>query len=497
MLMATAADPHAETATGYRYPPGLEHNLLWYALRKFRPADPIALFSHLAEKHGDIAHYRLGPEHIVFINHPDYIREILVVQHENFIKERTQQRTKMLLGNGMITADGHTHRAQRRAAQPAFHRQRITAYADVMVEHTARMISTWRDGQTRDIAQDMMQLTMGIVAATLFGTELGPEVAELNDAVNTIMRDYTFLVALPAAELLLYFPFPQLRRFRRARSRLDKTVYRLIDDHRSKLSHAAYDGSGASSPDLLTMLMAPRPDATGAIHAPSDDELRDEILTVILAGYETVANALTWTFYLLSQNPEIERRLQTEIDTALDGRNPTLDDVPRLRYTEMVLAESMRLYPPAWAMGRRALNDFSLGPWRFPARTTVLMSQYILHRDPRYWHQPLAFLPERFSVEQQSVGAGRAPSGANSPATSTAYIPVIKSAGVPRFCYFPFGAGPRQCIGESFAWMEGILTLAAIAQRWRLRLVPGHPVEPQPLITLRPKYGMKMTLEER
>lgn len=494
-MSTAAANQPPETLPGYHYPPGLEHNLLWYALRKFRPADPIALFSQLAEKHGDIAHYKLGPEHIVFINNPDYIREILVVQHDNFIKERTQQRTKMLLGHGMITADGHAHRAQRRAAQPAFHRQRITAYADVMVSHTAHLLSTWRDGQTRNIAQDMMQLTMGIVAATLFGTELGPEAAELNDAVNTIMRDYTFLIALPAAELLLYFPLPQLRRFRRARSRLDRTVYRLIRDHRRKLSRDISDASD-SSPDLLTMLMGPRSDATGAAHVPSDDQLRDEILTVLLAGYETVANALTWTLYLLSEHPEVERKLHDEVDHVLGGRLPNLDDVPRLRYTEAVLAESMRLYPPAWAMGRRALNDFSLGKWRFPARTTVLMSQYILHRDPRYWNHPLSFRPERFSVEQAPPGIISSTSGANC-AGSNAYIPVIKSAGVPRFCYFPFGAGPRQCIGESFAWMEGVLTLAALAQHWQLRLVRGHPVEPQPLITLRPKYGMKMTLHQR
>lgn len=489
--MSTAITDQTTETAAYRYPPGLDHNLLWYALRRFRPADPIALFSHLAEKHGDIAHYRLGPEHIVFINHPDYIREVLVVQHDNFIKERTQQRTKMLLGNGMITADGHAHRVQRRAAQPAFHRQRIMGYAGTMIAHTAEVIASWRDGETRDIAQDMMQLTMGIVAATLFDTELGSEVAKLNDAVNTIMRDYTFLIALPAAELLLYFPFPQLRRFRRARSRLDQIVYRLIRDHRNKLFRGTSENSETTSrSDLLTMLMSPRPDIGGVMHVPSDAQLRDEILTVLLAGYETVANALTWTLYLLSQNPAAEQSLHAELDDVLRGCSPALQDIPRLRYTEMVLAESMRLYPPAWAMGRRALNDFSLGPWRFPARTTVLMSQYILHRDPRYWNEPLRFIPERFSVDQPP---GKTPS----PESNAPYVPVIKSAGVPRFCYFPFGAGPRQCIGESFAWMEGMLALAAIAQRWMLRLVPGHPVEPQPLITLRPRFGMKMTVHQR
>lgn len=463
----------ASAARGYCFPPGLDHNLLWYAFRKFRPADPITLFQYLAEKHGDIAHYRLGPEHIVFINNPDYVREILVVQHENFIKERTQQRTKMLLGQGMITADGPPHRAQRRAAQPAFHRQRIAAYADTIADHTTRSVGGWTDGETLDIAQEMMRLTLGIVAATLFGTELGSETGELNVAVNQIMRDYTFLIALPLAELLLHFPVPQLRRFRHARSRLDATVYRLIHDHRSRQN---------ANSNLLSMLMEPRETAI-----PTDDQLRDEILTILLAGYETVANALAWTFYLLSQNSQSEQRLHEELRDVLGGRAPSLADVSRLRYTEMALAESMRLYPPAWAMGRCARQDFSLGPWRFPARTTVLMSQYLLHRDPRYWHDPLTFRPERFAVAEESrwpaVGCG------------AAYVPVLGSAGVPRFCYFPFGAGPRHCIGESFAWMEGVLVIATIAQRWRLRLVPGHRVEPQPLITLRPKYGLRMTLE--
>lgn len=459
-------------ATGYRFPPGLEHNLLWYAFRKFRPADPIALFQHLSEKHGDIAHYRLGPEHIVFVNSPEFVREILVVQNDKFIKERTQQRTKMLLGQGMITADGPAHREQRRAAQPAFHRERIAAYAETIALHTGRAIAEWRHGETRDVAQDMMRLTLGIVAATLFGTELDDEVSELNDAVNAIMRDYTFLIALPLAELIQHFPLPQLRRFRRARSRLDATVYRLIREHRS--------GTSINS-DLLSMLMEPR--GTGVA---GDDKLRDEILTILLAGYETVANAVTWTFYLLSQNRRAERRLHDELDEVLGGRAPSLADIPRLRYTEMVLAESMRLYPPAWAMGRRALQDFSLGPWRFPARTTVLMSQYVLHRDPRYWRDPLDFAPERFEVSSDTRNISPTP-----------YVPAIKSAGVPRFCYFPFGAGPRQCIGESFAWMEGVLAIATIAQRWRFRLVPGHRVEAQPLITLRPKYGMRMTIEMR
>jgi cytochrome P450 len=271
-MSSATQTPASAGSKPYNYPPGLDHNLIWYAFRKFRPADPIALFSHLAEKYGDIAHYRLGPEHIVFVNTPEYVREVLVVQNENFIKERTQQRTKLVLGEGLITADGAAHRAQRRAAQPAFHRQKVVAYAETMTEHTARMLELWHHGEIRDISTEMMELTLGIVAATLFGCELGSEVKELNKAVNEIMRDYQFLIALPLAELLLNFPIPQLRRFRKARSRLDRFVYRLIEEHGT--------GAAGRQSDLLSMLMERRGE-----HFPSDQQLRDEVLTILLAGF--------------------------------------------------------------------------------------------------------------------------------------------------------------------------------------------------------------------
>jgi cytochrome P450 len=459
-MVSAAQSPlpdHAKSGE-YRFPPGFERNLIWFAWRRFRPANPIFLFQHLVEKYGDIAHYKIGWNHIVFLNHPDYIREILVVQNDNFVKERTVRRSKMLLGEGMITAEGAQHRSQRQVAQPAFHRQRIPEYASTMVREATRMRDSWRDGEQRDIARDMMHLTLNVVAETLFAADLRDEVHELADAINRIMGLYNFLVMLPAAEWLVHVRPPGLAAFVRARNRIDAVVHRMIDAHRNRHSNGL---------SLLDMMLASSPDRSPA----SEKSLRDQVITIFLAGYETVANALAWTWYLLSQNPECERCFHAEIDRELQGRLPSYEDIPRLRYVEMVMAESMRLYPPAWAMGRQALNDFQLGDFFLPAKTTVLMSQFITHRDPRFFPDPLRFDPERFSAEAKARRM--------------------------KFTYFPFGAGFRQCIGESFAWMEGVLLLATLGQKWKLKLVPGYRLEPQPLITLRPKFGMRMNVVAR
>ncbi len=448
--------------SSYRFPPGLKYNLPFYAYRKFQPLEPIGLFEHLAENYGDIVHYRIGRQHIVFLNDPAYMREVLVVQNDNFTKERTVRRTKLLLGEGMITAEGASHRSQRQVAQPAFHRQRIGRYADTMVHEALLLQTSWQDGQRLDMSQEMMHLTLRIVARTLFNTELGAEVKELAEAINRIMGLYNYLVALPAVEVLINLRVPGLAGFAKAKRTVDAIVYRMIEEHRC---------AGSDSGDLLDMMLRASGAAPGRSAADNTDYLRDQVITIFLAGYETVANALTWTWYLLSQNPEAEEKMFREIRDVLGTRPPTPDDVPSLRYVEMVFAESMRLYPPAWAMGRQARADFDLGPYRFPAGTTVLASQYVSHRDPRRFPNPLRFDPERFAA------AGR-----------TTF---------PKFSYFPFGAGFRQCIGESFAWMEGVLVLATIAQKWRFRLAAGQRIKPQALITLRPKYGMAMNLEKR
>lgn len=460
----TATDPErtahrnrgSEPEGRYRFPPGLDVNLLWYALRRFLPVDPIALFSHLGNTYGDIAHYKLAHRHIVYLNHPEYIREVLVVQHANFIKERVQQRSKILLGNGMITADGDTHWGQRRVAQPAFHRQRIATHAGEIVRRAVELREQWQPDSEVDIYREMMHYSLGVVGSAFFGRDLGEEVVALNSAVSDIMDVYHPLVLLPGIRTLLKIPFTPLRKAIRARDAIHAMADRLIDQHRLQ------DDNG----DLLSMMLNAERQMQW-----SDEDLRGQVVTIFLAGYETMAIALTWTWYFLSQNPDVEARMHAEIQEALGDRVPVYEDLPRLQYTEMVLAESMRLYPPAWAMGREAVRDFALGEWSFPAGTTVLMSQYVMHRDPRYFDDPLKFVPERHTPEAR--------------------------AGRPRGTYLPFGMGPRQCIGESFAWMEGVLTLATLVQRFRVELVPGQRIEPQPLFTLRPKYGICMTLKSR
>jgi cytochrome P450 len=395
------------------------------------------------------------------MNDPELIRDVLIVQPQNFIKERTQRRMKILLGEGLITSDGEIHKRQRRIAAPAFHRQRIQAYASSMVERSAAMRDAWQAGVELDASAEMMQLTLQIVARTLFNSDVTRDVQRINDEVNAIMRLYNFLVALPRAEDLLHLPIPGLMRFKRARKRLDTVVYRMIEEHRA---------AGIDSGDLLSMLLASR-DEEDDHSGMTDEQLRDEVLTIFLAGYETVANALAWTWLLLAQNPDAEAKLHVEIDTVLSGRLPTLEDIPQLRYAEMVLAESMRLYPPAWAMGRQATCDVEIGPYKLPAGTYVFFSQYIIQRNADFFPEPLKFDPERFTTERK--------------------------AGRPRFAYFPFGGGNRQCIGESFAWMEAILSLVTLAQRWRLKLIPDQKIDVQPKITLRPKYGIRMVPEMR
>ena len=456
--MSTAEIEAAEAKdAGYRFPPGMPRNLVWNAIRRRRLVNPIKHFQNLTTKYGDIAHYKVGRSHIVFINNAEYIREVLIVQHANFVKERTQRRSKLLLGEGMITVDGTEHRKQRQVAQPAFHRQRFPEFAETIVRRAVKVRDAWNDGDTRDVYQDMMKLTLGTVGETLFSTELGEDIDRLNAGVSDIMDVYHAMVLLPGVKYLINIPFTPLNKFLKARDRLYATVERMIAEHRRR------EPAGG---DLLDMMLSAQEQMGW-----SEGDLRDQVVTVFLAGYETMAIALTWTWYVLSQKHEARDRMYAEVDAVLGGKLPTYDDLPRLKYTEMVLAESMRLYPPAWAMGREALEDFEIGPYRLPKGTTVLMSQFVTHRDARYFPDPLRFDPERHTPEAKARRQ--------------------------RFSYFPFGMGPRQCIGEAFAWMEGILVLATFAQKWKMELIEGHPVQPEPLFTLRPKYGMRMKVEER
>lgn len=419
----------------------------------------LAFLVESAKKYGDIVFFKVGNERIYLFNHPDLIRDVLVTNQKNFTKSRALDRAKRVLGEGLLTSEGEFHLRQRRLAQPAFHRDRIAAYGRSMVEYADRARSSWTDGRTVNLHDDMMRLTLAIVAKTLFSADVEKESAEIGEALTTTFDAFN-LGIMPFSELLEKLPLPYVKRFEAARARLDKTIYRIIDEHRA---------TGEDAGDLLSMLLLAQ-DTEGDGGRMTDTQVRDESMTIFLAGHETTANALSWTWYLLSQHPEIEARFHREVD-ALGDRLPRPDDLANLPYTRMILAESMRLYPPAWAVGRRAINEFEAGGYRIPARSMVLMSQFIMHRDPRFHGDPERFDPERWLPE---VAAMR-----------------------PKFSYFPFGGGTRVCIGEQFAWMEGIMILATIAQKWRFRYLGSAPPEVDPKITLRPAGGLSMRVERR
>ncbi len=464
--------------TGYKLPPGLKHSLPFYAGKPWvKLGEPIRLFEHLTKTFGAISMYRFMGTHIVFVNDPQYIREILITQGGSFVKERTLQRMKILLGEGLITSDDPIHMRQRKMMAPAFHRQRIMGYADAIVAIAASNIAAWKAGEIVDANATMMVLSLEIIARTLFDTEVTEKVLGINDDTNTIMGLYNFLVAFPRLESFLHLPIPGVVQFRRSLARLDAVVDDMTHTRRAEMA----DGKGQDRGDLLSLLVASRYEAEpGDLEgAPAlgmtDRQIRDEVLTIFLAGYETVANALTWTWYLLSQNPEVEARMHRELDTVLgtgpDRRLPNLESYGALRYTEQVFAEAMRLYPPAWAMGRKSTEVVTLGEYSIPPGAHFFFSQYVMHRSPEYFPDPLRFDPDRFSPE--------------------------KKAERNKFTYFPFGGGSRQCIGESFAWMEGVLVLATVGQRWRLRFAGDEPPVPQARITLRPRGAVRMRLEAR
>jgi cytochrome P450 len=441
------------------HPPGPRSIIPLSGLFAYRKG-PLPFFQNLAAQFGDISYFRLGPQEAFFLNHPDYIKDVLVTSHQNFHKGLVLQRAKRLLGEGLLTSEGEFHRRQRRLAQPAFHRARIASYAGVMTDYATQTRERWLDGDTLDMSEEMMRLTLGIVGKTLFDADVVSEAQQVGEAMTVVM-DLFNIITIPFFELLQKLPLPQLRRFDNARARLDAIIYRLIEERRR---------NGVDRGDLLSMLLLAQ-DTEGDGGTMTDEQLRDEVMTIFLAGHETTANALTWTWYLLSLNPDAEAKLHEEIDLLLKGRLPTFEDVAQLKYTEMVLAESMRLYPPAWAIGRLAMNESEIGGYVVPKKSLVLMSQYVMHRDPRYFPEPLRFDPVRWTAEMRESR--------------------------PQFSYFPFGGGPRRCIGEGFAWMEGVLLLATLAQQWQMRLDPTQVVALRPVITLRPKHGMKMRVTKR
>jgi len=438
-------------------PPGPKGRPLVGVLTEFRKNPPDFL-ERMAREHGDVVYLPVGRQRIFYVGHPDAVRDILITHQTKFKKSRMLERARVLLGDGLLTSEGELHKRQRRLMQPAFHRDRLAGYGASMSRLADAAQARWQSGQAFDVAEEMMRLTLAIVGRTLFSAEVESEADEIGTALNEVFGLFE-IILMPFSEYLEKLPLPSVRRFQRARARLDQTIYGLIAERRA---------NPRDTGDLLSMLLlAQDEESRGGM---TDEQVRDEALTLFLAGHETTANALTWAWYLLSQNAEAEAAFHAELDRVLGGRLPSIADLPQLPYTAGVISEALRLYPPAWGIGRRALEDYRVGDFVIPAGSVVLMSPYVVHRDPLWFPEPLVFSPERWLTDDATR---------------------------PKFAYFPFGGGTRVCIGERFAWMEGILVLAAIGQRWRLRLEPGHRVETHARITLRTKHGMRMIPEFR
>jgi cytochrome P450 len=418
----------------------------------------LGFMCRLKREYGDVVAFRLGPERAVLLSHPEHLHEVLVRQHRAFQKGRRGNVSKQWLGEGLLNSEGAGHQHQRRLLQPAFHRQRLAAYATVMTTHAARLSQAWQDGDTLDMAPAMMRVTLAVAAKTLLGADVEAETTAIGQAITTLLQG-SARVPLPLAPLVRRLPLPSQRRLRRSEAYLDTLIYRLIDERRT---------SDAATGDVLTMLIGARTEDGRPL---SPRQIHDEALTLLLAGHETTALALSWTWYLLAQHPDVDAMMQAELQTMLGGRLPTAADLPQLRYTRMAFTEALRLYPPAWLMTRRAREAVTIGDYRFSPGTFFLLSPYLAHHDARFFPEPEAFVPTRWAAPPDAAPA--------------------------RYAYLPFGGGPRQCLGEGFAWMEGLLVLATLAQTWRMQLVPGPPVEPWGLVTLRPKQGIQVHLARR
>jgi cytochrome P450 len=413
--------------------------------------DPLGMLERVSREHGDVARIRFGLNSVVILNHPALIEEVLVTQNQAFRKNPATRRLGSLIGHGLLSSDGEAWKRQRRLTQPAFHRAQVQAAGETMVHYARQHVAGWRDGETRDVHQEMMELTLQIACKTLFGAEVSSDLQVVRGATAVIGAH--FLSRLTSLLFLLpdWLPTPENRRYMRAVGQLEELVYRMM---REGPAHRA---------SLLGMLLSSE---------MSEVEIRDEVMTFFMAGHETTALALTWGLYLLASHPAARARLFDEIDAVLGGRRPTVEDVARLTYTRAVVDETLRMYPPAYLQGRQSLRDVSLEGHTIKKGTTVLMSQWLMHHDARFFDDPYAFKPERWDDGKLA-------------------------ARLPRFAYFPFGGGQRQCIGYAFAQLEAVLLLATLAQRLQFDLVPSHPVEPYAVVTLRPKYGVRMAARVR
>lgn len=426
--------------------------------------NPLHFLEQSFREYGELVHLRFGPSrHLYVLTNPDLIKEVLLTKQQHFRKAKGLQTAKAVVGEGVLTSEGDKHLRQRRLMQPSFRKDRISAYGEAMVGHTVRMLDGWSDGRQRVITDDMMQLTLNIITETMFGTQLDGGVEEIGKAIDVGMK-YVSKKASSFIDVPAGFPTKSNREFQEASKLLNDVMYSIIEERRKRK-----DGTGERRQDLLSMLLAAK-DEDGS--AMTDEQVRDEVMTIFIAGHETTANTLSWTWYLLSLNPEAERKFHEELDTVLEGRTPTVDDLAKLDYLQLLIWESMRVYPAVWAINREVVDEVEIGGHPFRPGDTIMMSQYVMHRNPQYYERPEEFRPERFEGD------------------------FLKT--IPQFAYFPFGGGPRVCIGNNFALMEAALVLATVGQRYKLRLAEGHPpVEPEPLVTLRPKPGLTMVAEAR
>jgi cytochrome P450 len=440
-------------------PPGPKGSLIQGVMPEFN-RDSLSFITRCRD-YGDVVRMRFLYLIVYFVYHPDDIEYVLSVNSRNFIKSRSLRSPffQRLVGNGMLTSEGEFWRRQRRLAQPAFHRQRISAYGEVMVDYAQRMVSSWRAGEIRDIHRDMMRLTLEVVVKTLFNADISGDADRVGQVLSESVKPFASQATLKWI-LDNRLPTRGHRRFYQAAKEIDDIVYRIISERRANRSDQG---------DLLSMLLEAQDEDDG--NQMTDRQLRDEVMTLFLAGHETTALTLSWTWFLLAQNPHVERKFHEELDEVLQGHPPTVADMPRLKYTEMIAKESMRLYPPAFGVGRESIEECEIGGFRVPAKTQVFMFQWATQRDPRFFEEPERFQPERWTEES--------------------------SAHLPKYAYFPFGGGPRACIGNYFAMMEIVLLLASIGQRCRLPLSADHRVELFPAMSLRPRDGIRVVVEPR
>ncbi|HYO62965.1 MAG TPA: cytochrome P450 [Pyrinomonadaceae bacterium] len=445
--------------TARLYPPGPKGRLFGLGLHLASQRDPLAFMERAARDFGDVVHFRLGRRHVYLFNHPEHVKHVLTTHYANFLKGRGVTRRGNFLGEGLLTSEGGFHRRQRQLTQPAFHHQRFDAYGAVMARLTREASAGWRACEPLDVLEAMRQITLPIASETLFGARVDGEHERIIAAFRTgLSRFRSFKSAAARASDRL--SFLHRRRLRRARLDLESIVERIIVERRR-----TPDDRG----DLLSLLLA-RPEEEDA-RLRDDRQIRDEAATLFIGGFENVATAMTWTWYLLAQHPEAEEKLHRELDGVLGGRLPAADDLPRLAYTRMVFEEAMRVYPPVPRLVRTAVREFEVGGYTVPAGSLVVVSQYLMHRDARYFPEPARFDPERWTPEAKRAR--------------------------PAYSFFPFGGGPRRCIGDGFAYMEGVLVLATLAARWRLRLASRDPVQTVATHFLHPRGTLSMIPERR